>query len=126
MTQPVLPARQARDRRDNHATKQSLTPRRRECLALLQRIRFGRVHRLRVRGGEPDLACGVSWTRTVKVAGRNEPHPCSHSPDFPLKSQVGTFFDLLAAVGEGEVRNIEVRDGLPVLFEIEESLTPES
>jgi hypothetical protein len=101
------------------ATRKSLTKGQQALLALLQHVRHGRVHRLAIRHGEPDLSAGVVWTWTVKVLGENGPHPCSQAEDFHLRREVVEFFKLLAAMGDGEVHNIEVRNGLPFTFEVE-------
>jgi hypothetical protein len=98
-------------------TKRSLTRPRQQLLALLQHVRYGRIHRLPVRGGEPDPR-GVRWTRTVKVLGENAAHPSGAAADFHLRREVVEFFRLLSDVGDGEITDLEVRNGLPFLFEV--------
>ncbi len=100
------------------ATRTSLSPSQRQFLSLLQEIRFGRVHRLAIRCGQPDLRDDVRWTRTVKVLGENCPHPCAGADDFHLRREVVEFFRLLSAIGEGEITDIEIRNGLPFTFEV--------
>jgi hypothetical protein len=96
-------------------TRQSLTPAWQKLLALLQHVRYGRIHRLALRGGEPDLR-GTRWTRTVKVLGENGTHPCGGSEDFHLRREVVELFHLLSAIGDGEITDLEVRNGLPFTF----------
>ena len=99
-------------------TRLSLTDAQQDLLGLFQTIRFGRIHRLHVRGGQPDLAAGAPWTRTVKVLGENAPHPCTQAKDFTLRREVVEFFRLLQDVGDGQVADIQVRNGLPFSFEV--------
>jgi len=102
--------------------KSSLSPARRRLVELFQRVRYGRIARLPVRGGEPVLDRGLRWTRTVKVLGENDPHPASLVEEFALRREVVAFFRLLREVGDGELADVEVRNGLPFLFEVEGSL----
>jgi len=110
----------SKDRPD--PSRQSLTDDQKQFLVVLQRLRYGRVARLRVSNGQPVLEGGVPCTRTVKVLGANGPHPASWSPDFLLRREITEFFRLLAELGEGEVLNLEVRNGLPFAFELNEVL----
>jgi hypothetical protein len=89
----------------------------------MQRIRYGRIHRLPVRTGEPIMRPELSWTRTVKVLGENGPHPCIDAADYFLRHEVREFLQLLRDLGDGEIVNFEIRNGLPFSFEIEETLS---
>jgi hypothetical protein len=93
----------------------------RRLVEVFQRIRYGSIGRLQVRSGEPVLG-GLRWVRKVKVLGENEAHPAIDRDDFPLRREVVEFFNLLDRVCDGVVLNIEVRNGLPFSFEVEESL----
>jgi hypothetical protein len=97
--------------------KQGLSRAQRDFLALLQRIRYGRVERLLVRGGEPVLA-GVRWKKTVKVGGDNAQHPFVDAADFALRREVVEFFRLLRELGDAELTDVEVRNGLPFTFAV--------
>src|SRR5207248_1576115 len=97
-------------------TKTGLTDAQRRFVGLCQHVRYGRVHSLTVRAGEPVLSPGPWLTRKVKVPGENGPHPASSNSDFALKDEVREFFRLLAVLGDGEILNVEVRNGLPVSF----------
>jgi hypothetical protein len=88
---------------------------------VFQRVRYGAVLRLPVRAGEPVLG-GLQWVRKVKVLGDNDAHPAIDREDFALRHEVVEFFRLLDRVGDGVVTNVEVRNGLPFCFEVEESL----
>jgi hypothetical protein len=114
------PLRTAPSSGGNATSKKSLAPSQSRLLELLQQVRYGRIHRLRVRDGLPLFQDRISWTRTVKVLGENGPHPASCSPDFVLRQEVTALLGLLTAIREGEIRNLEVRNGLPFSFEVEE------
>jgi hypothetical protein len=103
-------------------TKRSLSDEQQRFIELLQRIRYGLIFCLQIRRGQPVLQPELSWRRNVKVTGENDPHPSVHSPNFPLRRQVTEFFRLLAAVGDGEVVDLEIRNGLPFCFDVIERL----
>lgn len=103
------------------ATKGALTARQQQFLELLQDIRFGRIERLTIVDGEPQLR-GMRWRRKVLVAGANGPHPAAGKEDFRLKRSAEEFFRLLRQMQAGQITNLEVRDGLPCSYEVEESL----
>ncbi len=86
-----------------------------------QRIRYGRIFRLTVVSGQP-VVCRLRWRRTVRVSGDSRPHPAVSRGDFVLKAEVVEFLAQLAALGASEVTDIEIYDGLPRSFSVEESL----
>src|SRR5262249_30542023 len=100
-------------------TKYLLSESQRQLLGLFQEIRFGRLHSLRVRNGEPDWSHAVRWTRTLKVLGENCPHPARTAADFVLKHEMVEFFRILASLGDAEIRNVEIRNGLALSFELD-------
>jgi hypothetical protein len=103
-------------------TKHSLSADQQRLVELLQRIRYGSIPRLQVRRGQPVMQPELLWRRNVKVLGENSPHPSLHSPDFPLRREVVEFFRLLVVLGDGEVVDLEVRNGLPFCFDVIEKL----
>lgn len=107
--------------RSAEPTARSLSEDQRQLMRVFQRVRYGVIHRLRVRAGQP-VVRGLRWTRKVKVLGANEPHPYLGVEDYPLRQEHVAFFQLLAVLGEGEIRNLDVRDGLPFDYELDESL----
>jgi hypothetical protein len=88
-------------------------------LALFRQIRFGRIHRLPVRGGQP-VVVGLTWTQMVKVLGDNGPHPSAGSG--MLRQEVSAFFAQLEEIGDGEITDLQVFDGLPRTYEVHGSL----
>ncbi len=107
---------------DHTPTKNSLSADQQYFVELLQRIRYGRIPRLQVRRGRPVMHPDLLWRRNVKVLGENAPHPSLQSADFPLRREVVEFFRLLAVLGDGEVVDLEVRNGLPFCFDLIERL----
>jgi hypothetical protein len=103
-------------------TKQSLSAQQRQFLELLQRIRYGCIPRLRVSRGQPVLQTELFWRRNVKVLGDNAPHPSLRSSDFALRKEFAEFFRLLTALGDAEIVDLEIRNGLPFCFDVIEKL----
>ena len=103
-------------------TKQGLAPEQQRLLTVFQHLRYGRIPVLRIEGGLPVLGSGLGCVRTVKVLGENAPHPAAQSEYFELRREVTDFFRMLAELGNGEVRDLEIRNGLPFSFELVETL----
>ncbi len=103
-------------------TVQSLSPERRALVRIFQRVRFGRIPALPVRGGEPICRAGLIALRKVRVLGENGPHRMAGSGDFVLRRELREFFALLEEQREGTLKDIEIRDGLPITFEVEEQI----
>ena len=102
------------------ATKSSLTRRRRQLIELMQRVNFGRIEELVIKGGEPVLDPPPRVVRGVKFGGQNGPRPETAKRDFALKAQVRELFAQMEAMGDGVIRSIEVRHGLPFNMTVEE------
>ena len=65
----------------------SVSPARKKLLGLIQKINFGRIERLPVRGGEPVLDPLPAVVAEVKFAGENGPRAEAGLGDFILKKQ---------------------------------------
>ena len=102
-------------------TKQSLSRDQQRLIEVFQRVRYGRIQRLQIRNGQPVLGPDLRWIRMVKVLGANDPHPLVKAADFLLRQEAVSFFQLLESIGDGEIQNLEVRNGLPFTFEVEEN-----
>jgi len=109
-----------RPRAAGEVRKRTLSPPRKRLVELMQRINFGRIEGLVVRGGEPLFDPLPRVVRTVKIGGDNGPRPEVRSADFDLKRDAVEFFEHLERLGNGVVRCIEVKHGLPFIVEIEE------
>ena len=105
-------------------TKRSLSPACARLVTLFQEINFGRIERLGVRNGLPIFEPPPRVIRKIKVGAENRPRPETSSQDFLLKKEIIEFFNHLSDVGDGVIKRIEVRHGLPRAMEIEETTGP--
>jgi len=87
---------------------------------LMQCINFGRIEHLAVRSGAPVVDPPPRVVREIKFRGENGPRPEMAKDDFALKAQVRELFAQLEAMGDGTVRCIEVKHGLPFKMTVEE------
>jgi hypothetical protein len=104
MTQPV--------------TTHDLLPSEAAFVAAMQQLGFGRFERLQIRGGELVLNPGPVTVRDVKfgtpvMTGK----PSAASSE--LRPQIAEFFAYVREVDSGEIREVEVRHGLPFSMEVE-------
>jgi len=86
----------------------------------MQRINFGRIEHLLVRGGQPVWADRSRVIRKVKLGGENSPRTESGYGEFELKRQVVDLFDQLERIGDGLIHSLEIKHGLPFAMDIEE------
>ena len=91
----------------------------------MQRINFGRIEHLPIRGGQPVWADQSRVIRKVKLGGENSPRTESVYGDFELKRQVIDLFDQLERIGDGLIHSLEIKHGLPFAMDIEEFLDGE-
>jgi hypothetical protein len=94
-------------------SKRDLSPAQRRLVELLQRVNYGKVERLTVKGGQPCFDPPPRVSRTLKLGGQNGPRPEVHSGNFLLKRALADLFEQLALLGDGLVESIEVLGGLP-------------
>ena len=102
------------------ATKAGLSPAQARLVEIMQRINFGRIEGLAVRGGAPAFDPRPRIVREVKFGGENGPRPEGTKVDFSLKAQVRELFAQMEAMGDGVIRSLEVKHGLPFRMTIEE------
>jgi len=94
-------------------TKVSLSAPRRRLLELLQRLNFGRIEGLTLRGGDPVLEPSPRVIREYKFGGENGPRPEPAAADFPLKAQQAEMFRTFDRIRDGLIDLLEVKHGLP-------------
>lgn len=99
-------------------TPAGLTTARRRLLALLQRVNFGRVEGLVVRGGEPVLDPPPRVVVEHKFAAENGPRPELGAGDYALKAQQADLLRLLDRVGDGVIPVLTCKHGLPFQAEV--------
>src|SRR4051794_27591083 len=90
----------------------------RHFVTLLQGLGFGRFEFLRIEHGQLILDPPPTTVREVKFCAKpNQPETAA--ADFSLKQQVVELFEFIRSVDIGEIRVLEVRNGLPFSMEIE-------
>lgn len=90
----------------------------RAFVAAMQWLCFGRFEFLRIERGELVLDPWPTTVRQVKFcakAGR----PDTIAEEFLVKQRVVEFFDYIRSIEVGEIRVLEVKNGLPFSMEIE-------
>ena len=101
-------------------SKSSLNSVQQALVEQMQRINFGRIEHLPVRGGQPVWADQSRVIRKVKLGGENTPRAESSVADFELKRQVIDLFVQLERIGDGLIRSLEIKHGLPFAMDVEE------
>jgi len=95
-------------------TKSSLSTPQKRLLEIMQKMNFGRIERLSVRGGQPEFSSPPKLVRDVKFgAPDNGARPELATSDFALKREHVELFENLRRLGDGIVESIEVKAGLP-------------
>ncbi len=99
-------------------TTTDLLPSEAAFIAAMQELCFGRFEHLQIRGGQLVLDPWPATIRDVKFgtqvnAGRTA------ASDSELRPQIAEFFGYVRDVDAGEIRELEVRHGLPFSMEIE-------
>lgn len=100
-------------------TKSALSDAQSQLVGLLQRLNFGRIEGLHVRGGEPIFDPAPRVVQKLKMGADNAPRPEVDLQDFWLKHQTIEMLRAITDLGEGQVLAIEVKNGLPFSLEIE-------
>jgi hypothetical protein len=103
-------------------TKSTLSDAQSQLIVLLQRLNFGRLEGLHVRGGEPIFDPAPRVVQKLKMGADNSPRPEVGLQDFWLKAQTIEMLDAIARIGDGKVLAIEVKNGLCFSVEIEHKL----
>ena len=105
----------------NVAAKSSLSSSRARLVECMQHLGFGTIENLVIRGGEPVFAPSPRVIRDLKLGGENGPRPESDLDDFVLKAQVLDLLARLGSIGNGTIRCLEVKHGLPFRMQVEET-----
>ncbi|MBN9520537.1 hypothetical protein J0H58_18760 [bacterium] len=98
--------------------KSKLSLPRQRLLALLQRVNFGRLEGLVVRGGEPVLDPMPRVVVEHKFAAENGPRPELGAGGYALKAQQADLLRLLDRVGDGVIPVLTCKHGLPFQAEV--------
>jgi len=103
------------------ATKSSLSHSRAQLVERMQRLGFGTIENLTIRDGEPVLDPPPRVIRDAKLGGESGPCPGGKPGDFALKAQVLDLLTRLDRIGNGTIRCLEVKHGLPFRMQWEET-----
>lgn len=101
------------------ASTRDLWPSERLFVDALRDLWYGRFEGIRVSAGELVLSPPPLSIRTVKFG--SAPFHLENLPaDFALKKQLAEFFAYVRTVEQAEIRVLQVREGLPILMEIDQ------
>lgn len=95
-----------------------LLPSERRFLAEMQAVWYGRVENLRIQDGELVLDPWPASIRDIRF-GSTEKAKKPVPTDFLLKVHVIEFVTFVRSVSVGEIRSLEIRDGVPVFARVE-------
>ncbi len=104
----------------NQIKKTSLNGQQQKLIELMQQINFGRISNIPVVGGNPEFSADTIIEREIKLGGQNGIRPELEKDDFTLKQEVLSLFEHLTRMGDGTIRHLEIKHGLPFLIRIEE------
>lgn len=93
-----------------------------KLLTLMKKVNYGRINNLAIVDGELVLSPEATIERDVKFDMSAE-HSKTDREDFVLKRKVTDFFEETAKIGEGFIRKIEIRGGLPILMQLNEKIS---
>lgn len=102
----------------NQISITSLSLQRRQLVELMQDINFGRITNISVCNGEPELSSETIIEREIKLAGQNGQRPECDCDGFILKKEVVALLEHLSRMGNGTIRQLEVKHGLPFLMRV--------
>jgi hypothetical protein len=91
-----------------------------KLLNLMKKVSYGRINNLTIIKGEPTVSPESTIEKDIKLDAVDNRIPTKE--DFQLKKKVKNFFSHLKNIGEGGIRKIEIRGGLPVTMHIEEKI----
>jgi hypothetical protein len=100
------------------ASTHDLLPSERLFVDALRSLAYGRFEHIRVSAGELVLSPAPLSIRTVKF-GSTTLQAENLPSEFALKKQFAEFFEQVREIGEGEIRILEVRAGMPFVMEVE-------
>ena len=101
------------------ASTGDLRPRERSFLAAMSQLGFGRFEFVRIEQGEIVLDPWPTAVRDVKFASSDPGATRAIPAEFALKPQVVELFDYVRSVPAGEIRILEIKNGLPYSMEID-------
>ena len=98
---------------------EDLPPSTQKLVRLMQDINFGRIENLIIKGVEPVWDPGPIVIREFKCGKAKDPRPEASLTDFSLSAETVDLVETMKRLGQGVIRYIEVRHGLPFRVAIE-------
>jgi len=93
----------------------------RGLILLMQEMNFGRFENLPFKHGQPDMEDPDFKTVTeFKFGGKNGPREEAMLTQYHLKKPIVELIDTLESIGDGMIRTLVVKNGLPFLLELED------
>jgi hypothetical protein len=105
--------------RSRPANTRDLSTSESRMIAAMRTLGFGRFEYIRIERGEIVLNPWPTSVREVKFGSRDPGAAKIPAAEFDLKPQVAELFEYVRAVDAGEIRTLEVKNGLPFSMEIE-------
>ena len=99
-------------------TRRSLTPSQRRTVEIIERVGFGRIEQLCVRGGDPCYAQPPHVVEEVRLVSEPECRPDRSDGHLTLQKEFVSLFNELRRVQNGMVA-VEIRHSLPVRLSID-------
>ncbi len=101
-----------------HLTTNDLLPSELQFVLAMQKLGFGHFEAVQIRAGELVVD---PWPRMVQAVrfGSGEGEFGEQPEDFQLKKQAAQLFERVRMIGQGEIRQLEVRHGLPFAMQLE-------
>ena len=78
---------------------------------MMQALHFGWIEELRIRDSQPVLDPGPKVIREVKLGARSRTR--APADEVVAKRQVQELLDTMDQIGDGVIKRVEVRHGLP-------------
>ncbi len=104
------------------ARKCELSESKQRLVELMQEINFGWIEGLTIHGGEPVFKPAPRVIRGYKFGGENGFRMERDADDFALKVKVADLFRQFEVIGNGTIKNIEIKHGLPFRMTVEENV----
>jgi hypothetical protein len=102
-------------------TKSSLSAPQKRLLETMQKMNYGRIEGLSIRGGEPIFDPAPRVVKDVKLGATDTGARAElESADFTLKREHIELFENLKRLDHGTIDTIEIKSGLPFRLIIEE------
>ena len=101
------------------ASKKSLSASQQKLVETFQRLNFGRIEGLLIRGGEPVLDPPPKLIQGIKIGAENGPRPELEKKDFLLKASYVELFQHFQRIDDGVITVLEFKHGVPFMFEFE-------